>query len=712
MFSDRGWGFLLVVCAGGVLVSGCPGRTGSRTDCSVDGDCADALFCNGVERCIGGECRAGMPPCGAAETCVETEQACRPSCTADGECDDGLFCTGVELCVAGACQVGTTPCNAGELCDELGDRCIPDDGTNVAPFVANQSASTKRDTPAQITIRGTDPNGDALLFEVVDGPDHGTLGTIDNSAHDQAEVTYTPDNGFSGTDSFTVSASDGTMTSPPAVVTVDVQDMTMDYRLSLARFFGGSGEDTIRDIAYDNDGNIYIAGGTASTNLPTTAGAYQRTLSAGGSKLGTAGVHDAFVAKFDASGLLLWSTYLGGPNYDRAYALEVGADGFVYVGGRAGDGFPTTNGAVQTTFGGDNNVNSLYGPQDGFVAKLSPDGGQLVWSTLFGGNDRSFVRDIDVDADGHAYLAMTDVTSVNPHVTAGAFQSAHPGGRCGVVAKLSPDGRSVVWASYLGSGDVANGTPSIRVDSQGHAYVVGFTNSATMPATAGAFDTTYAGNGDLFLAKFRPDGTALMFGAFVGGSEVEFTETHALALAPNGDIIVGATTKSADFPVTAGAFQGSFGGVGGGSTGGNSNYNGDGFVARISSDGARLVAATFLGGRYGDGIEGVGVDSQGNIYVGGATYSDDFPTTTDGHQRVLRGKGDFFAVKLDAALREMLYGTLLGGGQDDFGRTLIATSDGILLVAGHTQSSNWPALGANASSLAGSWDGAFARIAP
>lgn len=712
MFADRGWVWLVVVCASSALVGGCPGRTGSQAACAVDGDCVDDLFCNGEERCIGGECRAGSTPCAAGAVCVEADRACRMSCTTDGECNDGLFCTGEETCTEGACRPGTAPCPAEELCDELGDRCVPDDGTNVAPFVSGQSASTKRDTPTLITIRGTDPNGDALTFEIVDQPDHGTLGTVDNSADDQAEVTYTPDDGFTGTDSFTVSATDGTMTSPPAVVTVDVQDMTLDYRLTLARFFGGSGEDTIRDIAFDNAGNIYVAGGTASGNLPTTAGAYQRILGTGGSKLGTAGAHDAFVAKFDAAGQLLWSTYLGGPNYDRAYALEIAADGHVYVGGRAGEGFPTTSGAVQSTFGGDNNVNSLYGHQDGFAAKLSPDGGQLVWSTLFGGNDRSFVRDIDVDADGHVYLAMTDVTSVNPHVTAGAFQSAHPGGRCGVVAKLATDGRTVVWASYLGSGDVANGTPSIRVDSQRQAYVVGFTNSATMPATAGAFDTTYGGAGDLFLAKFTPDGAALAFGAFVGGSEVEFSETHALGLAPNGDIIVGATTKSVDFPVTAGAFQDRFGGVGGSGTGGNTNYNGDGFVARISSDGSRLVAATFLGGRHGDGIEGVGVDAQGNIYLGGATYSDDFPTSADGYQRALRGKGEFFAVKLDSELRTMLYGTLLGGGQDDYGRTLIATADGIMLVAGHTQSSNWPALGANASSLSGNWDGALGRIAP
>ena len=105
------------------------------------------------------------------------------------------------------------------------------------------------------------------------------------------------------------------------------------------------------------------------------------------------------------------------------YAVEVDKQGYVYVGGRAGDGFPTTEGAIQPNFGGDSDINRAYGPQDGFIAKLSPSGKQLIWATYFGGNDGSFFRDIDIDSQGNVYGAMTRVSSPNPHITPGALSN-------------------------------------------------------------------------------------------------------------------------------------------------------------------------------------------------------------------------------------------------------------------------------------------------
>ena len=133
-------------------------------------------------------------------------------------------------------------------------------------------------------------------------------------------------------------------------------------------------------------------------------------------------------------------------------------------------------GALQTGFAGDSNPNSIYGTQDGVVIKLSSDG-LLLWATYFGGGDRGFIRDIDVDAAGNVYLALTAVSLPVPHVTAGAFQTSQPGGTYGVIAKLSADGSQVLWASYLGGSGLSVGTPSIRVDDAGQACVLGGTNS-------------------------------------------------------------------------------------------------------------------------------------------------------------------------------------------------------------------------------------------
>ena len=112
-----------------------------------------------------------------------------------------------------------------------------------------------------------------------------------------------------------------------------------------------------------------------------------------------------YVAKLDPQGNLVWSTFIGGPNYDRAYAVEVDAQGFVYVAGRAGDQFPVTAGVFQPNFNGSPDI-LPYGPQDGFLCKLRPNGSAIIWCSYFGTDDNKMIRDIDLDAQGNIYLAV------------------------------------------------------------------------------------------------------------------------------------------------------------------------------------------------------------------------------------------------------------------------------------------------------------------
>ena len=176
------------------------------------------------------------------------------------------------------------------------------------------------------------------------------------------------------------------------------------YRLIGSSFLDGASThwEQARDIAFDSRGNVIVVGGTSASDFRTTPGAYDRTYGDGtaGTGLGNAGQTDVFVVKLDSNGRLLWSTFLGGPNYDRAYAVEIGPGDDIFIGGRAGAGFPTTAGVIQRTFAGDAGPNSEYGLQDGFVACLSADGGTLKWSTYFGESGPGFVRDIAVDAQG------------------------------------------------------------------------------------------------------------------------------------------------------------------------------------------------------------------------------------------------------------------------------------------------------------------------
>ncbi len=476
--------------------------------------------------------------------------------------------------------------------------------------------------------------------------------------------------------------------------------------VAFVTYLGGSGEDTLRDIATDAAGNVYVTGGTASPDFPTTPGAFDTTFNTGGTFL-----HDVFVTKLNAEGEIIWSTLIGGPNYDRAYAIEVDHDGYVYVAGRAGAGFPVTAGAFQTTFQGGPNA-PPYGSQDGFVCKLTPDGSSLVFCSYFGTNDVHIIRDLAVDRNGDIYIASTHVSgSFPPEWFRNGFQQTPPGGRDGVVAKIASDGSHVLWATYLGGSGGDGDTPSIRVDAAGSPYVLMGTSSTDMPTTAGAYNRSYNGGGDLYLAKLAADGSSLLYGTYLGGSQSEGSETHGLAVDADGAAYVAAATRSPDFPTTSGAAQTAYGGTGGAGTGFRTNYPGDIFVAKFSADGTRLLASTYVGGRVGDGAEGVTVDSHGNVYVSGATFSDNFPVTADAFQKRIAGKADAVGVILSADLSRQRYATCIGGSKEDLGRAVAVDSSGNVYVGGETSSPDFPIRNAQQASYKGGGSDAFlARI--
>ena len=472
--------------------------------------------------------------------------------------------------------------------------------------------------------------------------------------------------------------------------------------LLLASALGGGAQDSIRGVATDSEGNIYLAGGTASRDFPTTPGATSQRL---------AGSMDAWVAKISSAGQLHWSTFIGGPNYDRAYAVAVDGFGYVYVAGRSGRGFPVTADALQTNFQGFY-TGPLYGEQNAFVCKLT-SGGRVVFCTYLGPFEMN--RDLAVDDSGDIYLASAHNAGGGGGVLpaawfANAFQKTPRGGQDGVVIKMKSDGSRVVWATFVGGSGVDGDTPSIRVDANGNAYFfLGYTESLDLPVTPGL--RRYSGGGDVYLAKLSPDGSRLLYGTYVGGSDVEFSETHGLALDADGNAYVGATTKSYDLPATANGYQPAYGGSGGAGTGSNSNYPGDGFVTKISPTGA-IVVSTYLGGRFGEGIEGIAIDGQGNVVVGGSTYSKNFPITPNAAQATHRGGADMFAAKLSATLGQLLYASYGGGRDDDLGRDVAVDPWGHIVAVGMTKSADFPSRNALQRRRKGDFDGAIVKIAP
>jgi len=468
-----------------------------------------------------------------------------------------------------------------------------------------------------------------------------------------------------------------------------------NYQLDYSSYLGGNGPEQTRDIAVDAQGNFFIVGGIQTGNFQPTIGP------------GSQGNYDVFLIKFGPDCRIIWSRLLGGPNYDRAYAVELAPDGSIYVGGRAGIGFPTTPGVVQPNFGGDPATGGPYGRQDAFIAKFAPNGASL-WATYFGGDDGSIFRDITVDAAGNVYGMMTHAKADCPHITPGAFQTTRPNGSFAVICKISPSGQQVIWATYLGGTENLDAMigPAIRLDSKGYVVVSGCGPSTTLPTTVGAYDRTENGSSDMFVAKFTPDGSTMVFGTYLGGSSSEGGDTHNLAVDGQDNIIVAAVTQSADFPTTPNAFQRVYGGGGG-----EFNQRGDGFVARLSSDGSHLLASTYLGGNSGEGLEGVVVDGSGAIYVSGGTHSTNFPTTANAYQRTNQGDADLFVSKLSPDLTQLLFSSLVGGNSKDLGLCIAVSPDGSIISSGQTgcqftnprdnPSTNFPAVNALFSTTRG-----------
>lgn len=475
-----------------------------------------------------------------------------------------------------------------------------------------------------------------------------------------------------------------------AIGMAQAQTAFQTYRLAGSGFLDGTSThwEQGRDIAFDSHGNVIVVGGTSASDFQTTPGAYDRTYGDGtvGTGLGNAGQTDVFVVKLDSNGRLLWSTFLGGPNYDRAYAVEIGPGDDIFLGGRAGAGFPTTAGVVQRTFAGDLAPNSEYGIQDGFVACLSADGSTLKWSTYFGESGPGFVRDIAVDAQGRVYVAATSLQRPLPFTPTQAGPQAAVAGNCdSYYGKLSPGGTELLFGTFIGGPDLGaiySGNPSIRLGPQGDVYFTAWDPAGGVGAvTPGAYQTQAAGNGDIVLVRFAPD-NSIVFGTYFGGSRHEEMETHLLAVDSAGNAVIGGLTQSTDLPVTAGAVQPAIAG---------NAVNG--FLAVLSADGKRLQASTYIGGNARDEIEGLAVAPDGDIVFGGSTASSNLPVTSNALDATV-ASGDAFYGRLPGDLSRFKYLSYMGGSAGDSFRAIAVAGNGDVAYAGLTGSPDFPAFNA------------------
>jgi len=490
------------------------------------------------------------------------------------------------------------------------------------------------------------------------------------------------------------------------------EPLVIDPVLSYSTYLGGTDFNYASGVAVDGSGDVYLTGYTTSTDFPV-AGGVQSNFSGGScdTEVNATPCFDAFVAKLNPQGSgLLYSTYLGGTGDDRGIRIAVDAAGDAYLAGFTNSlDFPLA-GAFQSSPGGGTCGTTAYPSPcfDAFVAKLSPSGSSLIYSSYLGGRGDDFASDIAVDSSGKALVAGLTSASNFP-VTYGALQTSFGGGPFdGFVAEINAQGTAKVYSTYLG-GSGEDHVVAMALDASGNAYLTGQTNSANFPTHAG-FDSTYTATTcgsalnsfacfEAFVSKLNPTGTALIYSSYLGGTAASYG--NGIALDSSLNAYVAGWTTSKDFPVTPSAFETSYGG------------SDEVFVAKVVSAGDALVYATYLGDTNPDVASAIAVDAAGNAYIAGYAYGGGFPAVAP-LQMKSGGFYDAIVAELNPAGSGLVYSTYLGGTGDEYANDLALDAFGNLYVAGDTFSVDFPTTPAayTPGYTGGSYDAWVAKISP
>jgi Calx-beta domain/Beta-propeller repeat/Domain of unknown function (DUF4214) len=369
--------------------------------------------------------------------------------------------------------------------------------------------------------------------------------------------------------------------------------LVIDPVLSYTSFFGGESDNNYEtDIAVDAQGSAYVVGFTSSPEIfPTTPGAFRRS--------DTEQDGDAFVAKLTPDGSsFVYSTFIGSA-YGRSIAVD--AAGNAYLTGLAGKDFPIRNGFQSAP------AETTNGPElvDAFVAKLNPDGSDILYSSFIGGNDADLAFSVAADTQGNAYVSG-ETASTNFPITQGAARTTNLANNNlfkydGFVAKVNTNAAGAASLVYSTYADVGR---ALAVDTQGSAYVAGsdFVNHKQS------------------IIKLNPAGTAFVYNFAVSGDAPDnstralwYVKDIAVDAAGSAYVTGGTATASGAFPTTGG-FQTAFGGG-----------QLDAFVAKLNPTGTAVVYSTYLGGGGNEVGRGISVGASGNAYVTGNTTSQNFP---------------------------------------------------------------------------------------
>ena len=431
--------------------------------------------------------------------------------------------------------------------------------------------------------------------------------------------------------------------------------------LVYSTYLGGAGDDHGSGIAVDKLGAAYVVGYTNSANFPTKNPIF-------GTFAG--GDYDIFVTKMNPQGdSLEYSTYMGGSGDDYGLGIAVDKKGAAYVtGGTESTNFPTKNPMFGVFAGGN---------YDAFVTKINSKGDVLIYSTYLGGSLFDYGNAIAVDKKGAAYV--TGWTSSTDFPKKKPIYGNPLGDDDGFIIKIKPRGDAFEYSTYLGGSDDDYGN-AIAVDKKGAAYVTGTTKSTDFPLKK-PIQRELSRWRDIFVTKINPNGTALLYSTYLGGSDDD--GGTGIAVDKKGAAYVTGLTLSTDFPTMKPIYSTFAGG-----------YD-DAFVTKIKSKGNVLEYSTYLGGSDVDCGLGIAVDKKGSAYVTGWTSSTDFPLKNPIQTEM--SIEAIFITKIHSNGKALLYSTYLGGSGSfdvrypgDWGNGIAVDKKGAAYVTGYTGSTDFP----------------------
>lgn len=438
--------------------------------------------------------------------------------------------------------------------------------------------------------------------------------------------------------------------------------VVIDPVLKYSTYLGGGQTDAANAVATDFPGNAYVTGYTNSSDFPVVGG-YDPTYNRG---------TDVFVARFSSNGAdLVYCTFIGGLQDDNGRSIAADPAGNVYVcGSTASSDFPVVN-----AYDAGHN-----GEEDAFVLKLSSSGSVLEYGTFLGGLDIDIATAVAITADNRAWV--TGRTESVGFPTVQAVDPTFNGGVDAFVSRLSPTGGQLEVSTFLGGSGVDQGRDIAM--SGPDVIVAGLTTSSAFPTIPGAFDISYNGQTDLFVARYAVAGTAMTLArsTFVGGTGVE-SEPVGVAIRETGEICLAGNTSSGDYPLmnpydaTAAASEA--------------------VVTVLDADLSTLLFSTYLGGSAVDVAQASAVDADGDVYVAGWTMSADFPVLHAVDSSAVLAEAFVARFRIDTP--DLVYSTLFGGSGTDLVNSIAIDGAGAVIMAGQTGSTNLP--------LERTWDATF-----